>query len=128
MSLYETVWPQRWPLGLIERHLAACRRAQLPLAPASPVRECAAQQVVFAPHSLVVSQELSDACIADACCRDIPMPGTRVAAGQPFCTVVVRAPTREALQRALDEAHARILDRIENPSREFRHVFTAFHA
>ena len=125
MSLYEAVWPQRWPLGLLERHLAACRRAQLPTVPTGPARQCAAQQVLFAPHSLVASQALSDACMDDPGCRDIPMPGTRIAAGQPLCTVVACAPTREAVQRALEEARARILERIESHSRESRHVFTA---
>lgn len=128
MSLYEAVWSQRWPRGLLDCHLAACMHAGLPAPPAGPAEQCAGQQVVFAPHALVVSLALSDALLADSRCRDIPMPGTRIAAGQPLCTVVARAPTPRAVLRALDEAHPRVLDRIDTLSHESRHVLTASHA
>jgi len=128
MSLYEAVWAQCWPRGLLDCHLAACLRAQLPVIPAGPAGQCAGQQVVFAPHALVASPALGDALLADSRCRDIPMPGTRIAAGQPICTVVAHAPTRRAVSHALDEACARVLDRIDHHCRESDHVFTASHA
>lgn len=128
MSLYEAVWAQRWPRGLLACHVAACVHGQLPAAPAEPAQQCAGQQVLFAPHALVVSLALSDAFLADPGCRDIPMPGTHIAAGQPLCTVVARSPTRRAVLHALDEARARVLDRIDLPSRELRHAFIASHA
>lgn len=128
MSLYEAVWGQYWPLGLLECHLAACMRGRLPSVPPGPAGQCAGQQVLFAPYAFNASQALSDACLADPGCREIPMPGTHIAAGQPLCTVVARAPTRQAVMHALDQAHARVLDRIDLPSREFHHVLTASQA
>lgn len=128
LSLYEEVWAQRWPRGLLNCHLAACMHGQLPAPPVGPAGVCAGQQVVFAPHALVASVALSDALLGDPRCRDIPMPGTRIAAGQPLCTVLARAPTGRAVLRALDEARVRVLDRIDNPSRESSHVLTASHA
>ncbi|WP_343671772.1 ATP-grasp domain-containing protein [Paraburkholderia heleia] len=125
MALYETAAPRAWPHGLLAWHIAACLHGRLPpassascaggAAPDPALAPCrAGQRVLFAPHGLDVSQALSDACLRDPHCRDVPMPGTRIEAGQPVCTLLVRAASLEAVQRALDAQQQRVLQRIES--------------
>jgi predicted ATP-grasp superfamily ATP-dependent carboligase len=117
MALYETASPDAWPDGLLACHLDACRFGRPPsaasaaLAREPPMR--AGQRVLFAPAPFTVSAGFSDACLRDPQCRDVPMPGTRVEAGQPVCTVLVRAASVDAVRRALDAQRALVLQRIE---------------
>jgi predicted ATP-grasp superfamily ATP-dependent carboligase len=117
MALYETASPDAWPHGLLACHLDACRFGRLPstasAALASQPRLRAGQQVLFAPRPFTVSAGFSDACQRDPQCCDVPMPGTRVEAGQPVCTLLVRAASVDAVRRALDAQHARVMQRIE---------------
>jgi predicted ATP-grasp superfamily ATP-dependent carboligase len=117
MALYETASPDAWPRGLLACHLDACRFGRAPssasLALAREPRWCAGQQVLFAPAPFTVSAAFSDACANDPQCRDVPMPGIAIDAGQPVCTLVVRAASVDAVRRALDEQSTRVTIRIE---------------
>jgi len=117
MALYETASPDAWPRGLLAGHLDACRHGRAPsdasLALAREPRWRAGQQVLFAPVSFTASAAFSDACFDDPHCRDVPMPGTRIEAGQPVCTLLARAASLDAVRRALDAQHARVVQRIE---------------
>ncbi|SMG59829.1 ATP-grasp domain-containing protein [Paraburkholderia susongensis] len=120
MTLYETASPDAWPRGLLACHLDACRFGRPPpsasLALARRPRACAGQQVLFAPAPFTVSEAFSDACLRDPQCRDVPMPGTRIEAGQPVCTLLVRVTPAGAVQHvraALDAQRARVVQRIE---------------
>jgi uncharacterized protein len=117
MTLYETASPDAWPHGLLACHIEACRHGRLP-APAIPQTPApaawrAGQQVLFAPRPFVVSQSFSDACLRDPCCRDVPMPGTWIEAGQPVCTLLVRAASLDAVRHALEAQRVLVLQRIE---------------
>lgn len=117
MTLYETAAPDAWPHGLLACHIEACRHGRLP-APAIPQTPApaawrAGQQVLFAPRPFVVSQSFSDACLRDPCCRDVPMPGTWIEAGQPVCTLLVRAASLDAVRHALEAQRVLVLQRIE---------------
>ena len=117
MTLYETASPDAWPHGLLACHIEACRHGRLP-APAipetlAPAAWRAGQQVLFAPRPFVVSQSFSDACLRDPCCRDVPMPGTWIEAGQPVCTLLVRAASLDAVRHALEAQRVLVLQRIE---------------
>ncbi|MFM0201814.1 ATP-grasp domain-containing protein [Paraburkholderia fungorum] len=117
MALYETASPDAWPRGLLAWHLDACRCGRPPpgasTALARQPRWCAGQQVLFAPRPFTVSTGFSEACLRDPQCRDVPMPGTRVDAGQPVCTLLVRAASEDAVRRALDAQRACVVQRIE---------------
>lgn len=133
MALYEAAQPQRWPLGLLACHIDACTRGGKPCTPSTPntpstTAGCAGQQVVFAPHAFVCSGAFSDACHADPGCRDVPMPGVHIAAGEPLCTVVATAQTPDAVRRALDRQRERLVERIETLYRDLDYVSTAYHA
>ena len=117
MTLYETASPDAWPHGLLACHIEACRHGRLP-APAIPQTPApaawrAGQQVLFAPRPFVVSRSFSDACLRDPCCRDVPMPGTWIEAGQPVCTLLVRAASLDAVRHALEAQRVLVLQRIE---------------
>jgi predicted ATP-grasp superfamily ATP-dependent carboligase len=112
MTLYETASPDAWARGLVASHIDACRHGRLPAEPASATWR-AGQHVLFAPHPFTVSQAFSDACMRDPRCRDVPMPGTWVEAGQPVCTLIVRAGSVDAVRHALDAQHTLVLQRIE---------------
>jgi predicted ATP-grasp superfamily ATP-dependent carboligase len=131
MALYETASPDAWPDGLLACHLDACRFGRLPstasTALASQPRWRAGQSVLFAPVPFTVSAGFSDACLHDPQCRDVPMPGTRIEAGQPVCTLLVRAASVDAAHRALDAQREIVLQRIET-SDEPDHACLHSHA
>ncbi|MCC8403155.1 ATP-grasp domain-containing protein [Paraburkholderia sp. MMS20-SJTN17] len=117
MALYETASPDAWPAGLLACHLDACRHGRPPsaasLALSREPRWRAGQRVLFAQRPFTVSPAFSDACLHDPQCRDVPMPGTRIEAGQPVCTLHVRAASVDAVRAALDAQHERVVQRIE---------------
>ncbi|MDR5882311.1 ATP-grasp domain-containing protein [Caballeronia sp. LZ032] len=123
MALYETVWPDAWPRGLVGAHLDACLHGELPqvaqgcAAMTHPSPLFAGQRVVFAPTGFTVSREFSDACFADPACHDVPSPGARIEAGMPVCTMTFTAPAFAALRDAMEREHARLLQRIDTLSR-----------
>ncbi|MGF6573475.1 putative ATP-grasp superfamily ATP-dependent carboligase [Paraburkholderia sp. GAS333] len=130
MGLYETVSPDAWPRGLLACHLDACRFGRPPplasVALGRHPRWRAGQHVLFATRPFTVSDAFSHACLRDPRCCDIPMPGTRIEAGQPVCTLLVRAATVDAVRRALDAQRALVLQRIET-CEEFHHVCLRSH-
>jgi predicted ATP-grasp superfamily ATP-dependent carboligase len=111
MALYETAAPNAWPRGLVVWHIAACLDGRLPRDVARFAWR-AGQRIVFAPRAFEVAEAFSDACLGDPHCRDVPMPGTRIEAQQPVCTLLVRAASVAAVQRALDAQQRRVLQRI----------------
>lgn len=114
MALYEAASPRRWPRGLLACHLDACRYGRLPPPDQRIERSaCAGQQVLFAPASFTASQAFSDACLRDPHCRDVPMPGTPIEAGQPVCTLFVGAASPDAVRHALERQRLAVLQRIE---------------
>ncbi|MDR5857204.1 ATP-grasp domain-containing protein [Caballeronia sp. LZ062] len=114
MALYEAAWPDVWPHGLIEAHLDACLDGHLPRTDTAFKRAplVAGQRVVFAQQGFVVSQAFSDACFADPACHDVPLPGARIEAGMPVCTMMAAAPELDTLRVSLDSECTRILQRI----------------
>ncbi|VXC86634.1 ATP-grasp domain protein [Burkholderia sp. 8Y] len=114
MALYEAAWPDAWPHGLIDAHLDACLDGALPRTDTAFRRPplVAGQRVVFAQHGFVASEAFSDACFADPACHDVPLPGARIEAGMPVCTMMAAAPELDLLRAALDSECARILQRI----------------
>jgi len=116
MALYEAAWPDAWPRGLICAHLEACLDGELPRSMTARTRppSIAGQCVVFAPHGFIVSNAFSDACFSDAACHDVPLPGARIEAGMPVCTMTAAAPELDALRIRLDLECARVLQRIKD--------------
>jgi predicted ATP-grasp superfamily ATP-dependent carboligase len=133
LAIYDQAWSNAWPRGLLACHVDACVRGVLP-APgprAADARVRIAHEVLFSPATFSVSAAFSDACARDAGCADIPMPGTRIATGDPLCTLVAHAPRRKSslqaddvttLSAALAAQRERVLQRL-SLCHEPAHVF-----
>ncbi|HEY1608735.1 MAG TPA: ATP-grasp domain-containing protein [Paraburkholderia sp.] len=124
LAIYDHAWPQAWRHGLLAHHVEACVHDVLP--PPGPLaadaRMRVAHEVLFSPAAYVVGAAFSDACAQDAGCADVPMPGTRIATGDPVCTLVAHAQDLAALPEALAMQRERVLQRLSRYS-EPAHVF-----
>lgn len=124
LAIYDHAWPHVWPRGLLSCHVEACSHGVLP--PPGPLAADAririAHEVLFSPAAFAISAAFSDACAHDAGCADVPMPGTRVATGDPLCTLVAHAPDLASLPAALAAQRERVLQRL-SLCHEPAHVF-----
>jgi len=124
LAIYERAWPNAWPRGLLACHVDACAHGVLP--PPGPIAADArvriAHDVLFSPAAFAVSPAFSDACAHDPGCADVPMPGTRVATGDPVCTLVAHASDLADLPEALARQRERVLQRL-SLCHEPAHVF-----
>jgi predicted ATP-grasp superfamily ATP-dependent carboligase len=98
MELYDPDYPD----GLFRLHLLACH-GSLPTAQATP-RAARAHAIVHAP----AAWEATPAFRFPAWCRDIPMPGTRVAPGLPVCSVHAEAASPDLAVAAVEDRRARL--------------------
>jgi predicted ATP-grasp superfamily ATP-dependent carboligase len=112
MGLYEEAGAIAWPAGLVAVHLDACLHGVLPRSVPRYGDWRVGARTIFAPHAFIASAGFSNACIMDAGIRDVPMPGTPIAAGQPVCTALARARSLPALREALERRAARLLQQI----------------
>ncbi|HEU5260365.1 MAG TPA: ATP-grasp domain-containing protein [Gemmatimonadales bacterium] len=85
LELYDPDYPR----GLFAWHLRACE-GELPDR-AAPPRRVRAHAVVYA----LAHARVRAAFAFPRWCRDLPSPGTRLAPGDPICTVHAAAPDRE---------------------------------
>lgn len=128
-ELYE---PIAAPGSLMAAHLAVCAADPGNAEPALllstarlPVR---AHWHVFAPRELVVDARLADAWREGAAISDIPMPGSRIAAGMPICTVHAQAVSHQAAVAQLAAGQQQVwrwlaqTDWSEQPQRKPSHV------
>lgn len=113
MALYEAADPLAWPRGLLACHVEACTRGTLPPPGRADPPRHAAQRVLFAEAPFVASAAFSDACMREPCCRDVPMPGTRIESGHPVCTLFATATTVDAACAELARARLRVEHLIE---------------
>ena len=104
--------------GVVAAHVAACRHGHLPArwppgathrTHPAPVRGLA---VVQAPQALQIDGPLSARLAAWPGVQDVPQPGTRLAAGDPLCSLHTSAASATAVQAALQVARARLLQAI----------------
>jgi predicted ATP-grasp superfamily ATP-dependent carboligase len=95
--------------GLMHAHVQACG-GELPSGIDTP-RDVRGHRIVYADHDLEVDDALSDALASSADRHDLPMPGTRVGAGEPLCSVGARGASEHDVQRQLDAAAAAVLAR-----------------
>ncbi len=91
MELYDPDWDR----GLFDAHLLACRGELPPALP--PFRESRAAAIQLAPSDWQCPADLP----FPDWCSDLPWPGTRIAAGQPICTVHAAGPGPEAAHAAV---------------------------
>jgi predicted ATP-grasp superfamily ATP-dependent carboligase len=90
---------------LLARHLAACEGR---LSPMSRGAACKAAEIVYAPHDLVVRRRANwpDWAV------DRSAPGTHIAAGDPFCTILASGATADLARAYARERANEIIARV----------------
>lgn len=109
------LYPRVGDGGPLRAHLRACERGELPNAPAASgiVR---GTEIVFAAAALQIDAACARRIEQCEGTRDLPQPGTRLAAGDPLCSLVAEgrdeadtarqlAARRAALQAILETRH-----------------------
>lgn len=98
--------------GPLRAHLRACERGELPIAPADSgtVR---GSEIVFAAGPLEI--DAARATRIERCdgTRDLPQPGTRIAAGDPLCSLLAQGHDEADITRQLARRRAELLAVLE---------------
>jgi predicted ATP-grasp superfamily ATP-dependent carboligase len=97
-----------WPGGLVRAHVEAVR-GRLPSAPARRLPGVRGTRVVFASCEGGIDDALSDALATMAHVHDLPVAGSRFAAGEPVCSVSADAGDVDEVSRILYARAARVL-------------------
>ena len=101
--------------GVVAAHIQACQHGRLPAAPRAgqrghrspaPVRGL---RVVHTPAALQVTTTLSAQLARWPGAQDVPQPGTRLATGDPLCSLHCSAASAVAVQAGLHRAQAHLL-------------------
>lgn len=94
------LYPRVGEGGPLRAHLRACEQGELPPAPA-PGSRVRGSEIVFAAQAIEV--DAARAARIEACegTRDLPLPGTRLGAGDPLCSLVAEAADEAATTRQL---------------------------
>lgn len=107
-----------WPGGLLAAHLAALAGrlpGKRPCAASVPADRRQGVRTVVATRDWSVDANLAAVLAADPAVHDRPLPGTRVRAGEPLCSVSVQVALAagQGLEAALDQAEQRLLTRLQ---------------
>lgn len=97
--------------GSIAAHLDACLHGSLPAPP--PADEVQGHEVVWAPHAMQIDGPAAERLARWPGCHDLPLAGTRFAAGDPLCTLSARGANATAVRAALDEGRLALLQSFE---------------
>lgn len=92
------------PGGLLARHLAACSGTPVPTI--APGRAPRGSAVVYAPAALSIEAHVR----FPPWCSDLPATGTRIATGDPVCSVHASADSAGAVARLLRRRRAALDD------------------
>lgn len=114
--------------GLMSAHVHACQRAELlpraewphPEPPratgAAPAGRVSGFEIVFAPCDLQVDDALAGRLVSWPDCHDLPCSGTRIAAGDPLCSLSAEGTTVPEVKAALQTARRLLIETLEaNP-------------
>jgi uncharacterized protein len=103
--------------GLLSAHVRACQYGELPslVAPAHPGR-VEGFEIVFAPHGVQVDDAVASRLVSWPGCHDLPCSGTRIAAGDPLCSLSAEGETVQEVRAALQSAREALLTTLEPAS------------
>jgi predicted ATP-grasp superfamily ATP-dependent carboligase len=107
LSLYDADCAGGW----IRRHVRACL-GELPARSSESTRAIRGHRVVYAPRGLEIAPRVPWPTWA----KDRPVPGTRLAAGAPLCTVLAAGDAEEIVERRLLDRQRTILAMILDAS------------
>jgi uncharacterized protein len=99
----------------LQAHLRACVERVLP-APPLPAAEVRGLQIVYAPQPMAFDAARAAAVAAFEGASDLPAAGQRFGAGEPVCSVAAQGRDADAVEQALAQREARLLQMLENPT------------
>jgi predicted ATP-grasp superfamily ATP-dependent carboligase len=114
-----------WSLGesLVGWHVAACREGRLPVAVCiDEIDRWRGKAILFAESDMTIRPDAVETLSQQNATRswplvaDIPMPGSRLQAGQPVLTVFEEASTRQLVRSALSRRLEELEAWIQRPS------------
>lgn len=111
------LYPRVGAGGPLRAHLRACTQGELPDAPAADTR-VRAHAVVYARRPLAIDARTAEWLVAQRQLHDQPRPGTRVAAGDPVCSLSGEGDDAAALRAAMAGRREALLMQLENRSLE----------
>lgn len=109
-----------FPAGLVRVHVDACRGAP-PGLPACETASVRGESIVFAAGATAIAAENTAALLALGC-RDVPQPGSVVAAGAPLCTVCAQGSNAAAVRNELARRETAALALVQNRNEASPHV------
>lgn len=119
-----TLYDDAYPLGLMHAHLQACQGATpLPLPQRNAQTDtvsCRGFRVVFSETSQHVDASLTAALLRTGWCHDIPVPGIRIGAREPLCTLSASGQSIAAADALLQERCQHIHDLLKAQHVEHR--------
>ena len=98
--------------GSIAAHVDACLHGTLPAA--QPPGAVDGHQVVWAPRALQLDEPGAARLARWPGCHDLPVAGTRFAAGDPLCTLSARGADAAGVRAALAASRAALLQSLED--------------
>ncbi|WP_054018090.1 ATP-grasp domain-containing protein, partial [Piscinibacter sakaiensis] len=109
MQLHDAAWPD----GLLAAHARACA-GRLPSSPPPAMSGLQGIDTWYAPAAGSLDARLLAPLPGALRLHDRPAPGARLRAGEPVCSIGLRAADDEALERGLADAAALLADRWED--------------
>lgn len=99
---------------VMQAHVQACQQGELPAADAgAPASRVQGSTVVFARRALVLDDHAALRLAAWPGSHDLPCAGTRVAAGEPLCSLTATGATAAQVHHLLGESRQALLHSLE---------------
>lgn len=100
--------------GIMAAHVRACQYGELPRAMAAAHPGLVEGfEIVFATHALQIDDAVASHLVTWPNCHDLPCNGTRIAAGNPLCSLSAAGATVQEVRAALQSARQALLDTLE---------------
>jgi uncharacterized protein len=99
--------------GLMQAHLRACERGELQPAPQVPASPCGTA-IVFARTAMQLSERAADWLAAQPDAHDLPQPHTRLARGDPLCSITAVGHDAAAVRSTLAQRCDTLLATLDN--------------
>ena len=112
-----SLYPRCGALSLIDAHLQACLQGSLP-APAAPAPlapRVAGLAIVYARRAQQIDAAAAARIAAWPGAHDLPLPGSRVAAGDPLCSLSASGASAASVHARLDTETERLLAALACP-------------
>ncbi|MDO9314641.1 MAG: ATP-grasp domain-containing protein [Burkholderiaceae bacterium] len=121
MALYEhlrfdgAALPERPTHGLMEAHIRACLRGDLPAIRSGDAEAAAVRgiEIVYARRPVQVDAAMTNRLSRWPGAHDLPVPDTHCTAGDPLCSVTAAGASADEVRTRLNDSRKRLLQTLE---------------